>query len=561
MSNLAISELSAFEGNLDLTDLIIISRSGSGETTDYASYSATLETLLYALSDGIFDALNKKITKPLGDLSNVNRSQLNLTSFVTKHNFSVNASPNCVLTAINCNDNLSIQSFGETNLCALSTNILGPGLSQQLTNRSLNNGVKLSSLVGHTGIKLAKLTNISDDSDSDAYVYTGDLTNIIKVTPNTSKGDVIASIKQYDNSEISIKNNVELIPKNYKNYGSQCGDEIATYNGKVIKNNLCVTSKTTTGVEIANINGTTIYNGINVNSTAKSGLTIATLTSNNITHSVYLNVTNETDKYKGDKIANINGKAIYNGIVVDNSSSPTTINGVPIRAGIKLGTITPKTTTGNIIATAVTEDNDNVILYSGIDAKALSTNIVNALTEKIDNVYSTLTEKIDNVYSTLLTKFDNYVKKSEANNTLAASSGYYIKSITQTNGKITSIVQDTLPRAQTQIIERKPITKTYSGDSSDLKNSNSQKVIYTALADNTTVNISMTYEYNGCTYPNRYINWKKSGSSTVIQLLYLNSKGTKTTSALINKGDTLLLVGGHGTIHLTKYSITATYYV
>ena len=212
---------------------------------------------------------------------------------------------------------------------------------------------------------------------------------------------------------------------------------------------MCVTLKTTTGDEIANINGTTIYNGINVNSTAKSGLTIATLSSNNTEYSVYLNVTNETYKYKGNKIANINGKAIYNGIVVDNSSSPTTINGVPIRAGIKLGTITPKTTTGNIIATAVTEDNDNVILYSGIDAKALSTNIVNALTEKIDNVYSTLTEKIDNVYSTLLAKFDNYVKKSEANNTLAASSGYYIKSITQTNGKITSIVQDTLPRAYT----------------------------------------------------------------------------------------------------------------
>lgn len=128
----------------------------------------------------------------------------------------------------------------------------------------------------------------------------------------------------------------------------------------------------------------------------------------------------------------MNGVDVYNDVKVvhDTSKHMSYINEHEVWGGIKLGSVTPLTYTGNKIATAETAAG-NVTLFSGIDEAALSASILAAAQEYANALRSYVDEQLK-----------KYVLKSEANAALYADSGKVVTGIVQTDGKIVRITQD-----------------------------------------------------------------------------------------------------------------------
>lgn len=147
-------------------------------------------------------------------------------------------------------------------------------LAKQLRNRHINNGVKVVPEASG-GVKLAQIVTDSISTE----ISSGDPRNIVNIESKTEVGDEIAHVTYCDGKEVVIRDNLDVRQVNATFNCEYCGDEIATINGTVLKNNLSVKSLTDIGEHVAVINGMHVNSGIEAEAVAVTGDEIAKITS------------------------------------------------------------------------------------------------------------------------------------------------------------------------------------------------------------------------------------------------------------------------------------------
>lgn len=413
----SISELDIFEGNVNLNDVLIISRQPDGGA-QYTSNAVKVISFANALSSAILADLIAEAHRGLGNLSNVNKEQLennksdySLTSFVPKgDNGTISSNQYHAISAIEWNDDKKITSISSIDIAAISANILTSDVVKMLTDRGLNDGIKFVDNTKDNGILLGILSG----NNFEYNIKSGNPTDIISVDLKTDIGEDIAEIIYCNGTRLTLKDNLNIETKNV-NYSDNkyCGDAIAVINGTVLKNNLdiynltedgqhiatingtdiknglVVTPQTDNGNIIANINGTDIKNGLKIENTTNIGQPICTINDIVLNNNVEVIAETESNEYRGDHIATINTRPIYNGIKIEDDveAYQTSINGHKILGGIRLGKVYSRTTAGNIIAEIEVPDGGGKInLYSGIDINTEKDEIISTLRAEIDNL-------------------------------------------------------------------------------------------------------------------------------------------------------------------------------
>ena len=438
----SISELPTRNGApVGGSELLILSEPPEGSNAGYVSYQVSIKDIEPCISADIKNPIKEYVTEGFKDLVYANKTDLEynsethgtnayeLTSFAVKAlsttaariEAQTKAGKLYAISAVSWNDNLVLTASEDIELTQLSTAAYNRVMAE-LNNLGIRDGVVVTNLVEDEGIALAKIKTKNNNWHT---IYSGDPSKLVKVEPQTTVGDSIAKITfGGTNQVVTIKNalSVNAVPPTYNpslgntgeiigyvnrvalrnnlsiisdedaksmhdiSYG-QYGDNIARINGKYIKNGLNLTGVDTEGKVIVNINGHPVRNGIVVKDqpSPRVGRKMCKIADVDIYNNVNVDDwTNNGAGKAGDRIANINGTDIYNGIVITDNEAlhQSYINGHAMLGGIKLGNLTNKTTVGDIVAEIETSDRIAYI-YNGINVKSLSNDIVSKLEAEI----------------------------------------------------------------------------------------------------------------------------------------------------------------------------------
>lgn len=438
----SLTELSAFGGNVSSQDQLLISRKPDSTNAGYVSYHAAVSSFAQAISDLIAVPMKDYVTNGLGNLSSVNKQDLEydgsnkLTSFVPKGDAGIKSIglSNWAISAIAWNDDKLITDVSGINLTDISASILRD-VVDMLIKRGLNSGISVLDNTSNKGVVLATI----EGGQGPNLIYSGDPRNTTNIEAMTTVGEPIAKVTYCDGGTVVIKNNLSVsqIKPDFGANLNYCGNTIATINGTTLKNNLSVTTLTDDGQQIANINGIILKNGSTV-TTTDVGLPIATINGtqifnginlhdvetcdtakpickindtqiyNNVDVTDHTNANAEVDKEFKQPIATVNGIDLYNGIQItdDVPDHQTYINGHKILGGIKLGSVNPVATQGNVIAEIESATKGLVQLRSGIIVDNVKNDIISLLRAEIEQ----LKKQHEADIATLRREMQQYVK-------------------------------------------------------------------------------------------------------------------------------------------------------
>lgn len=425
-----ISRLPDHEGNAIGNELLIISEYHNNDRSDAVSYSMPILAVAPCLSTEILEAMAAQILSAAKNLMYADKSQLEydprtsdsyeLTSFSHKRlndnleltDASFLSDEWWAVSALHQNSNNEITNAEYIDLRDVSATALA-GAKEYIKDLKLDKGIVISSLVGAAGVPLAQI----DGKTAVQTIYSGDPAKLVNIVPNTNVGNKIADVA-FGGTDISVELynglSVNTVNPSY-NPGGYVGETIAYINGVELKNNVSVMLNSsgdrviatinghqlsngvflenldTTGNQIATLNGNAIHNGVVVQKNTNVGRVACNIVGTDIYNNV--NVDDFTNKL-GGVIAEVNGKNIYNGISIEDEPSQY-LTYITIKrpdgsterhkvlAGIKLGSATQNTTTGDVIAKIETTDRV-VPIYNGINTNDLSSNIVAKLEAEIE---------------------------------------------------------------------------------------------------------------------------------------------------------------------------------
>lgn len=127
-SYVPISEISTFNGNVTLTDYILISRSATAGQDGYTSYKAGVASFADALSSAVKEPIREYVMSSLKTLASCDSTDIEyptgtykLTSYAPKvcacttcdiSDYTISAKENCVVSALRWDNNRSIYELG-----------------------------------------------------------------------------------------------------------------------------------------------------------------------------------------------------------------------------------------------------------------------------------------------------------------------------------------------------------------------------------------------------------------------------------------------------------------